>query len=112
MAEKIKQGEESSFTPARIDPEDVKKALKDFPLSVQQERGSQPPEPRLYKGACKVCGGDVTEKIVQEYNPMTGPPIIGPGSRQQYRYVSKGLYCKQCGIRYEFVPGEDQEGKQ
>jgi len=109
MAEKIKQGEESSFTPVRINPEKVKKTLRDFPPSMPRERGPQPPKPRLYKGACKVCGGDVTEKIVQEYNPMTGPPIIGPGSRQQYHYVSKGLHCKQCGVKYEFVPGKNQE---
>ena len=112
MTERAEESGKNTFSPKNLNPKKVRKALKDFPLSIPRETEDQSPKPRLYQGACKVCGGDVTEKIVREFNPMTGPPIIGPGSRQQYSYVSKGLYCKRCGIRYEFVPEEDQEKKQ
>lgn len=63
------------------------------------------------KGKCVVCGGEIVEVIVTEYNPMTGPPIIGPGSRQQYRDVSKGYHCKNCGIKYAFVPETEKATK-
>lgn len=52
---------------------------------------------------CVVCGGPVVEKIVQQHNPMTGPPIFGPGSLRQIFDVSAGYHCQQCGIKYEFV---------
>jgi len=113
MAEKIKQGEKTGFKIKKIDPKGVEKRLKELhsrPPHALLEEGYKAPTPRLFKGACRIpgCGGDITERIVQEYNPMTGPPIFGPGSRQQYHYVSQGLYCKKCGVKYEFVPGEEQ----
>ena len=51
---------------------------------------------------CEVCGGDIFETFKMEYDPGTGPPVIGPGSRQQFHRVSKGFYCKKCGIKYAF----------
>ena len=55
-------------------------------------------------GRCVVCGGEIVEVVVSEYNPMSGPLIIGPGSVNQFREVSKGYHCKNCGLKYEFVP--------
>ena len=113
MTKKTEQNEEvRTFTPKKVAPKDLKKVVEEIsshPPPILLEEGPKRPQSRFFKGACKVCGGDITEKIVHEYNPMTGPPIIGPGSRQQYHYVSKGLYCTQCGVKYEFVPGEQQE---
>lgn len=55
-------------------------------------------------GECRVCKGGIVEKTFIRFDSMTGPPIIGPGSRQQFKKVSDGYYCKKCGIKYEFVP--------
>lgn len=112
MATKIEQDEKSTFTPTKVNPKEMKKTVEEISSNLPRtllEEGPERPKSKLFKGACRVCGGDITEKFIQEYNPMTGPPIIGPASRQQYHYVSKGLYCKQCGVKYEFVPGEEQE---
>ena len=56
------------------------------------------------EGTCVVCNGTVVEKLVSEFNPASGPLIIGPGSRGQYRNVSKGFHCTKCGLKYEFAP--------
>jgi len=53
---------------------------------------------------CKVCDGEIVEVITYKYDPKTGPLIIGPGSKQQYRKVRHGFHCKKCGIVYAFVP--------
>ena len=53
---------------------------------------------------CRVCSGEIVEVIVKEYDSKTGPIIIGPGSKTQYRKVSKGFHCKECGIVYAFLP--------
>lgn len=58
---------------------------------------------RTARGVCKVCKGDVVEKIVIKFDPLSGPPIIGPGSKDQYKKVIEGFYCKNCGLKYEFV---------
>ena len=49
---------------------------------------------------CIVCGGDIVELIVNEYNPKTGPPIVGPGSKGQFHEVSKGFHCESCRLKY------------
>lgn len=59
------------------------------------------------KGTCVICGGNIIEKVVTEFDPETGPPIIGPGSRSQFRRVSKGFYCQRCGLKYEFPTPSD-----
>ena len=58
---------------------------------------------RPVRGVCKVCKGEVVEKIVAKFDSLTGPPIIGPGSANQYKKVSEGYYCKNCGLKYEFI---------
>jgi len=65
-------------------------------------------EAKVFEGACKVCGGDIKEKIVCEYDPATGPPLFGPGSAKQFRDFHRGYYCTRCGIRYEFVPKKNK----
>jgi len=69
-------------------------------------------KPRVFEGACRVCHGDLVEKIVHEFNPASGPAIIGPGSKGQFRDVSRGFYCKQCGLKYEFVPDQGKKEKE
>lgn len=66
-------------------------------------------EPKVFKGRCRVCKGDITENIVRRFNPMSGPMVFGPGSRQQLVNSHEGYYCTKCGISYEFVPGEKTE---
>jgi hypothetical protein len=61
-------------------------------------------EERTTLAKCVVCSGLIVQKFVEEYDPTTGPPIIGPGSKKQFRTVSKGYYCKGCGIKYEHLP--------
>ena len=52
---------------------------------------------------CRYCGGMIVEKIVKKFDSTTGPMIIGPGSKNQFRKVSKGLHCQSCGLKYEFI---------
>lgn len=58
---------------------------------------------RPVRGVCVVCKGEVVEKMVTKFDPLSGPSIIGPGSVNQYKKVSEGYYCKGCGLKYEFV---------
>jgi len=55
-------------------------------------------------GKCIVCGGEIVGEIIKEFDPKMGPLIIGPGSKQQFHNVDKGFHCKQCGLKYKFVP--------
>ena len=59
---------------------------------------------RRTDGKCVVCEGEIVEVIEKEFDPMSGPLIIGPGSRQQFHNVSKGYHCKKCGLKYAFIP--------
>ena len=99
-----KQSKEGEFPGVKI----IKKAPRDkaSPLDrIPEIRfiGEKKTEPKVFKGACRVCGGDVMEKIVTKFDPKMGPMIIGPGSRQQFYDVREGYYCQSCGIKYEFV---------
>jgi len=47
---------------------------------------------------CIVCTGPVVEKFV--YELVT--PADWPASPFRNEFVSKGKYCKNCGIKYEF----------
>jgi hypothetical protein len=97
------------------DYEPVTTSDKDFvkgeaPKNGQLPLGSLPqmedfrrPEPRIYKGACRVCKGDIVENIELKYVPTPGSPVIGPRSGSNYQYVSDGFYCKSCGLKYKFV---------
>lgn len=65
-------------------------------------RSRPAPEPRV--GTCRVCNGVVTETYNRQYDASTGPMIIGPGSAHQFRWVSSGLGCVDCGIAYQKIP--------
>lgn len=57
---------------------------------------------------CSVCKvGDIIESFSMRRDPNAGPPIIGPGSRNQIKKFSNGLHCDKCGLMYAFVPPED-----
>ncbi len=58
---------------------------------------------RKTKGKCKACGGPIVEKIESEPTMSKELIPIGPGSAKYFRQVSKGFYCKKCGIKYEFI---------
>ncbi len=61
-------------------------------------------------GECVVCEGKIVEDIVREYDPQTGPPVIGPGSRDQFRDVLRGYNCIGCGLYYKFPPRKIRRG--
>lgn len=54
---------------------------------------------------CPVCGGEIVEKFfwVEKYNPLFGPPLIGPGSKEQICRVEKRTdpYCRNCRIKFQ-----------
>lgn len=53
---------------------------------------------------CVVCSGKIVADTKIEYDPATGPPIYGPGSRRQFKEKTKGYFCTRCGIKYQFPP--------
>lgn len=56
---------------------------------------------------CLVCRkGTITERWYTAYDPSTGPRIIGPGGRNQYRTHTK-FFCGLCGVSYVFLPKEE-----
>lgn len=61
----------------------------------------------VHYAGCVVCGGTLSNPTHREYDPMTGPPIIGPGSRAQFRTVSSGIRCDDCGLRYAAAPKKE-----
>jgi predicted RNA-binding Zn-ribbon protein involved in translation (DUF1610 family) len=52
---------------------------------------------------CTACGGDVVEQESSEYDPSTGPMVIGPGSKSQYKRTTS-YFCADCGIVYVAPP--------
>lgn len=56
-------------------------------------------------GVCRVCRGTIVRRTQYARDPYAGLPIIGPGSANQSVRVFD-RFCKKCGIKYEFVPGE------
>jgi hypothetical protein len=51
-------------------------------------------------GRCNCGQGDIVllTTYTSEFNPMSGPLIIGPGSRQQFRRVGhQECFCTACG---------------
>jgi len=70
----------------------------------EKEEEKKEEELKSKEGICRVCKGTIIESTVYEYDPMTGPPVIGPGYKRQQHKVSKGFYCEKCGIKYQFIP--------
>lgn len=54
---------------------------------------------------CSACKGRVVKETTSEYNPASGPPIIGPGYRNQCRDVTS-YYCADCGLVYRLPPAQ------
>lgn len=53
-------------------------------------------------GTCH-CKGKIIEVtiVTHQFNPMTGPLVIGPGSRSQFNKTSHSqCYCASCGLMY------------
>ena len=42
------------------------------------------------EGKCVVCEERIVELFVEEFNPITGLPVFGPRSSDQFKEVSKG----------------------
>ena len=59
---------------------------------------------------CVVCRGGIVAKFQYQYVGH-GSPIIGPGGKSQWQDVFKGYHCKDCGIKYEFLPLLKQKGQ-
>lgn len=89
--------------PKKMTPEDVKKVFEDLEESVKKEDHG----PKVV-GECTACKGNVVEGTYSEYDPATGPPIIGPGSKHQFKSIIE-YYCKDCGIMYKFPPKNKSE---
>lgn len=54
--------------------------------------------------SCRVCKtGMVMKETRSVYDPATGPPIIGPGSRHQTKQETS-YHCGSCGVMYAFPP--------
>ena len=50
------------------------------------------------------CSGDVILRTSysQQYNPASGPMIIGPGSKNQFSMIKhEKSYCSECGLLYD-----------
>lgn len=79
--------------------------LPKHPLFCGEEE-TKKPEKEVYPGACRVCGGDIVLDYFLKFVSLF-PPIIGPGSRNQYQYVPGDFHCKTCGVKYQFIPGQE-----
>ncbi|MDP2629754.1 MAG: hypothetical protein Q8P45_03625 [Candidatus Harrisonbacteria bacterium] len=76
-----------------------RKLLEEESLRREAERvGEHETESR-----CRACSGAVVKVISRHYDPSSGPPIIGPGSRSQYS-TSTSYHCGTCGLMYRFPP--------
>ena len=59
-------------------------------------------------GRCTACSGSVVKEVTSKYNPMSGPPIFGPGSQNQY-IEETSYHCEDCGIEYRFPPTDAEK---
>lgn len=63
-------------------------------------------EEKTTDGKCGCCGGAIVEKIVNKFDPVTEHLGLGPVSQGQFKKVSEGLHCRNCGLKYAFIPKE------
>ena len=59
---------------------------------------------KLTDGQCVFCKGQIVEKITIEYDPLTGPLVLGPGGKGQFKEIGNKYHCRDCGLKYEFIP--------
>ena len=63
-------------------------------------------------GFC-LCRGPIVllTSYTSEFNPTSGPIIIGPGSRDQFRRVEhQKCFCAGCGLHYEAEVVKKKQG--
>jgi exosome complex RNA-binding protein Csl4 len=60
-------------------------------------------EEKVIEAKCVVCKGNLMKTEYWQYNPASGPPIIGPGSKNQY-FKQQSLRCPACGLKYVHEP--------
>lgn len=99
--------------PLAISAEELKRALDEAASKTKRtedrRKGRIAPEPRT--GKCVVCDGELTETFHKQFDASHGPLIIGPGSAYQFYWASSGLYCTDCGLKYQNVPKKDVNAK-
>ncbi len=106
----VKRLEKALAKPGKKDIETTKafkklqKDLAEDSMTPIYERNEEKTGDILTDGKCVVCGGRIVERRVQKYNPMSGPPIFGPGSARQFYVASAGYHCQECGLKYAFIP--------
>lgn len=51
---------------------------------------------------CRIpgCNGAIIHKYEKRYDPSSGPMIIGPGSKSQFRRTLVATCCETCKIMY------------
>ena len=78
------------------------------PFENEEALAPRPEDAKYYCHVCKT--NTVVETFGQVFDPSYGPPIIGPGSMDQYQTVSQGFHCTGCGLEYRFgtPPKDDQ----
>lgn len=87
---------QADFDQARLEVEEARQER------IWQERHGWK-DPKV--GTCRVCSGKVYGHVRQEYDPRSGPMIIGPGSKSQIRAVHHGYECSECFLVYRKCPG-------
>jgi len=92
--------------PLAISAEELKRALKEGQLKIKEneDRRKGRIAPNARTGKCVVCPGELTEKFHKQFDATSGPMIIGPGSAYQFYWASSGLYCMECGLKYQHAP--------
>jgi len=82
--------------------ERMRKALEETKLYMEPEKKPS----RVVRGTCRTCGGVVVETFFDAYTRPIELIPIGPASKQYVVRLSGGLYCEECGVKYEFLPKE------
>lgn len=75
---------------------------KDDNITDRRKQPGYPPRPTFPK--CRACGvGEVITLEERVFDPILGPPIIGPGSQNQFQTKAR-YHCNACGLSYAFPP--------
>lgn len=92
--------------PLAISHEELQRALKEGQRKIKEndDRRKGRIAPNARTGKCMVCPGDLTEKFHRQFDATSGAMIIGPGSAYQFYWASSGLYCMECGLKYQHAP--------
>lgn len=86
--------------------ENMRKAMEDFKKDESDKmflEGKYDPR-NIVKGKCAYCQGDVVEKVVLKVRGE-----IRLGGKSSHYHSHDGFYCKQCGLKFEFIREEYTE---